>query len=216
MQTTVYDYRAVLISLQQVAPKAHIAGGAVRDTILDREIADIDVFIADEHVDEAASLLRSSFGYVKVGEWKQYLGFSDPAMTRVAKFEKADATIPICIIGLLPGFVDPKKNIERFDFGVCMAAYDGHDIIRAARFNIDVKDQTFTLCRADNMPQYVYSMSRFKKLTRNSYEGWGLVIPTRLQSLAKEHSFRKHWYSDFVKGLDLEDGGSVLKPKERV
>src|SRR5215472_6546405 len=101
---TVSDYATVLTTLQQIAPEAHIAGGAVRDTILQKQICDIDVFMSDEHVEEAAALLRSACSYVKVGEWKQYLGFSDPAMTRVAKFEKADETIPICIIGLQSQF----------------------------------------------------------------------------------------------------------------
>jgi tRNA nucleotidyltransferase/poly(A) polymerase len=85
MRTKMFDYTTVLATLQQIAPEAHIAGGAVRDTILQKQIHDIDVFMKDEHVEEAAALLRSRCGYVKVGEWKQYLGFSDPAMTRVTK-----------------------------------------------------------------------------------------------------------------------------------
>ena len=121
---TMFDYATVLATLQQIAPEAHIAGGAVRDTILKKPIQDIDVFVADKdgHVEEAAALLRSRCGYVKVGEWTQYLEFSDPAMTRVAKFEKADEIIPVCIIGLLPRYASPKANIARFDFGVCMSA----------------------------------------------------------------------------------------------
>jgi|SRR5262249_54418465 len=147
---TVSDYTTVLATLQQIAPEAHIAGGAVRDTILQKQIQDIDVFMKDEHVEEAAVLLRSSCSYIRVGEWKQYLGFSDPAMTRVAKFEKADETIPVCIIGLLPSFASPKDNIARFDFGICMAAFDGQQTIRAAEFDQDEKARTFTLHRADN------------------------------------------------------------------
>src|SRR3974390_2540526 len=147
---TMFDYTAVLAALQQIAPEAHIAGGAVRDTILKKQIQDIDVFMRDEHVDEAAALLRSSCSYVKVGEWKQYLGFSDPAMLRVAKFEKADEKIPICIIGFLPGFSNPRRNGARFDFGICMAAFDGKQTMRAAEFGQDEKAHTFTLCRADN------------------------------------------------------------------
>src|SRR6516162_55627 len=116
---TVSDFTKVLGTLQQIAPEAHIAGGAVRDTILQKQIHDVDVFMKEEHVDEAAALLRSACKYVKVGEWKQYLEFSDPAMTRVAKFEKADETIPICIIGLLPDFANPRGNVARFDFGIC-------------------------------------------------------------------------------------------------
>ena len=35
---TVSDYATILATLQQVAPEAHIAGGAVRDTILRQQI----------------------------------------------------------------------------------------------------------------------------------------------------------------------------------
>ena len=93
---------------------------------------------------------------MKVGEWKQYLGFSDPAMMRVAKFENADATIPICIIGLLPRFASPKENIARFDFGVCMAAFDGENTIQTPEFETDEENKTFTLCRADNQAQFAF------------------------------------------------------------
>lgn len=100
MIKTVYDYTTILAGLQKIAPEAHVAGGAVRDSILNRPINDIDIFLADRHVEDAAACLRSSHGYVKVGEWKEYLGFSDPAMVRLAKFENADETIPLCIIGM--------------------------------------------------------------------------------------------------------------------
>ena len=210
---TVSDYATVLTTLQQIAPEAHIAGGAVRDTILQKQICDVDIFMADEYVEEAAVLLRSSYSYVRVGEWKQYLGFSDPAMTRVIKLEKADEIIPICIIGLLPRFANSKDNIARFDFGVCMAAFDGKQTIRAAEFDQDAEGKTFTLCRADNRAQFTYSMSRFEKLTANRYQGWSLAIPEEFEELAKEHTFRRHWYRDFIKGLD---GQTVLRPKERV
>jgi hypothetical protein len=210
---TVSDYIAVLATLQQVAPEAHIAGGAVRDTILQKPIHDIDVFMRDEHVEEAAALLRASCGYVKVGEWKEYMGFSDPAMTRVAKFEKADEVTPICVIGLRPKFAGPRDNLARFDFGICMAAFDGKRIIDTAEFDKDVKAKTFTLYRADNLPQFSYSMSRFEKITAGRYSGWSLNISSEFEDLAKEHTFRRHWYRDSIKGFE---GVSLLKPKERL
>jgi hypothetical protein len=210
---TVSDYTTVLTTLQRIAPEAHIAGGAVRDFILQKPIHDIDVFMSDEHVEKAAALLRSAFSYVKVREWKQYLGFSDPAMTRVAKFEKADETVPICIIGLLPRFTAPRDNIARFDFGICMVAFDGKQTIWSAEFHQDEKAQTFTLCGADNQAQFNYSFSRFEKITASRYRDWSLVIPQEFEELAKEHTLRRHWYRDFVKGFH---GESVLKPKERM
>jgi hypothetical protein len=207
-----FDYREILTGLQRIAPEAHIAGGAVRDTILKKPLHDIDVFMKDKHIDEAAALLRSAYAYVKVGEWEQYLEFSDPAMTRVAKFEKHDETIPICIIGLLPDYASVRTNLSRFDFAICMAAFDGKETIRTERFESDVKERTFTLHRADNDRQFAYSMSRFEKITAGRYAGWSLSLPARFETLAKEHTFHRHWYHDGVKGFD---GPNVLKPKER-
>jgi hypothetical protein len=208
---TMFSYTAVLASLQQIAPEAHIAGGAVRDTILKKQIADVDMFMKDEYVDEAAALLRRVHSYVKVGEWTQYLGFSDPAMTRVAKFEKADETIPICIIGLLPSYANATDNIARFDFGLCMVAFDGKKTIRAPEFDQDERDHTFTLCRADNLAQFAYSMRRYEKIAAVRYVGWQLVVPDEFEDFAREHTFRRHWYRD-----NFKYGESVLRPKERI
>ena len=189
---TMHDYTTVLTTLQQIAPEAHIAGGAVRDTILQKQIHDIDVFMSDKHVEEAAALLRSSCSYVKVGEWKEYLGFSDPAI--------------------------PQANMARFDFGICMAAFDGKQTIRADAFDCDVENHSFTLRRADNQAQFNYSMSRYDKITAGRYSGWSLVLPDEYEFYFKEYNFRKHWYRDeegnlVSKGLG---GPSLLKPKERI
>ena len=212
---TVFDYATILKALHQIAPRSHIAGGSVRDTILQKPIHDIDIFVSDEHVDAAAVCLRADHGYVKVGEWTQYESFSDPAMTRVAKFERADETIPICIIGLMSKYADASANMARFDFGVCMAAYyGGEKMIQTYEFELDVRNKTFTLCRADNAPQFAYSMSRFRKITANRYAGWKLAIPEMFQALAKEHAHRRDYYWD-------DNGGkfcrrdNILKPKER-
>jgi hypothetical protein len=211
---TIYDYGGVLATLQQIAPETHIAGGAVRDTILEKPIHDIDVFMDDAHIEVVAARLRASCGYVKVGEWKEYLGFSDPAMLRVAKFEKADEALPICIIGLKSAYTSPRANISRFDFGVCMAAFDGEETIRADEFERDVAERTFTLLRADNAKQFDYSMSRYDKITTGRYRGWTLAIPEQFREFAKERAFRKYYaWEKPIKGFE---GEFVLKPKERI
>jgi tRNA nucleotidyltransferase/poly(A) polymerase len=69
MTRNIYDYAPLLATLQRIAPEAHIAGGAVRDTILEKSLHDIDIFMDDQHVEQAAALLRSACSYVKVGEW---------------------------------------------------------------------------------------------------------------------------------------------------
>jgi Poly A polymerase head domain len=208
-------YGNILDALQRAIPgSVHIAGGAVRDTLLDRPIKDIDIFVPHTAGEEAAALLRSQFGYVKVGEWKQYLDFSDPLVERVAKFEKADETIPVCLIGLTKA-LDPHDNVARFDFGVCMAAWAGGDsMITSNAFKRDIESKTFTLCRADNYAQFAYSMVRFKKLTADRYKDWKLSVPSQFEELAKEHTFRKHWYRAGGH-FGFENFPQVLRPKDR-
>ena len=200
--TILKNYAAILGAIQDLCPTAHIAGGAPRDTILERPIKDIDLFLSDTATERAAQLL-----------WTQYEGFSDPAVARLAKFENAGETIPLCLIGLRSP-LSVRENIERFDFGVCMTAWDGVEIIRTTEFNEDVKEQTFTLKRADNQPQFDYSMSRYRKITSERYAGWTLSVPDTFKHLAREHSFRRDWYSDYRRPFDL--GPNLLKPKERV
>jgi hypothetical protein len=208
-------YGKILEALKQIIPEAHIAGGAVRDTILDRSIKDIDVFLPHAAGDQAAALLRTEFGYVKVGEWKQYLDFSDPMVVRVAKFEKADQTIPVCLIGLKE-VLGPRDNIARFDFGICQAAWIGGDsMITAGAFKRDIEGETFTLCRADDLAQYSYSMVRFEKLTADRYKNWKLVVPSQFEELAKEHFFRRHWYAESGAHFGFENSPQVLRPKDR-
>jgi hypothetical protein len=209
-----YRYANIIKTIRSIAPQAHLAGGAVRDTILEKEIRDIDMFVDDDHVDEVAKLLRTDFSCVKTGEWRQYELFSDPAMTRVAKFENARETIPVCIIGLKSEYASPKANISRFDFGLCMAAFDGSKVIRTHEFDSDMDGETFTLCRADNFQQFAYSMSRFKKISAERYQGWTISIPSDFEEYLKEYELRRRWYVDFEsKGFG---GENILKPKERV
>jgi hypothetical protein len=211
----VQHYDNILEALQRAfLGSTHIAGGAVRDTLLERQIRDIDIFVRNDASDKAADVLRARFGYVKVGQWERYEHFSDPMVARVAKFEKADETIPICLIGLVED-LNARDNIARFDFGVCMAAWSGGDFMHTDdRFKRDVESKTFTLCRADNLAQFSYSMVRFKKLTADRYKDWGLSVPRRFETLAKEHTFRRHWYTQGAH-FGFESFSQVLRPKDR-
>jgi hypothetical protein len=211
-------YNSLLSSVQSLCPTAHIGGGAVRDTLLGQPVRDIDLFLDDAHTDAAAALLRSKYSFVKTGEWECYEMFSDPAVARLAKFEKADETIPVCLIGLREAR-DMRHNLARFDFGVCMAAWDGDTVYTAPEYRADIEAKTFTLCRADDQPQFNYSMVRFQKLTAERYAGWRLVVPPRFEKFAREFAFHKFWYpSDDGLGFRLPwdlYGKQQLRPKAR-
>jgi hypothetical protein len=145
--------------------------------------------------------------------------FSDPAVVRVAKFEKADETTPVCLIGLKKKARGMQNNLRRFDFGICMAAWDGSDVYTAPEFKTDIERKTFTLLRADNWPQFNYSMSRFEKMTADRYAGWKLVVPAQFEAMAKQHALKKtHYYdrdSDEWMPREVVDGPQLLTPKAR-
>ncbi len=190
---TVRDYETILSSIRRIAPEAHIAGGAVRDTLVGKAIRDVDVFMGHGKKDVLAAMLRADFKYVKVGEWEQYEKFSDPIIERVAKFENADESIPIAIIALKEP-LPVRDNLARFDFGICMARWQGGDPIETPQFRHDVNEKTFTLHRADNKAQYAYSMERYRKLTADRYAGWGLAVPEAFKDLVKDTEFERAWY----------------------
>jgi hypothetical protein len=209
-------YNPMLSTIKGLCPTAHIGGGAVRDSLLERPIRDIDLFLDDAVTERAANVLRSQFGFVKVGEWTSYEQFSDPAVVRLAKFEKADETIPVCLVGLKEAR-GMQDNLRRFDFGTCMAAWDGDKVYTAPEYTSDTKAKTFTLCRADNQPQFDYSLSRFRKLTADRYVGWELVVPAKFKEFARQHAFRTTWYRDYeTHELKYREAGpQQLKPKAR-
>jgi hypothetical protein len=222
--TKLPDYRDLIADLRVVEPQAHVAGGAVRDHLLGRRMHDLDIFVPTDRTDDIAARLRKQHGYVPVGSWKEYLGFSDPAMTGVAKFERADSDIPVCVIGLIDAFAAPQANVDRFDFGICMAWYDGENTRADDRFYLDHHDKRFTLCRADNVYQYRYSLSRYNKLTHpvtGRYAGWQLVVPPEFQDLAQSEAVRSVFYFDGPdwitrsKGFPSPAESTLPGPKDR-
>ena len=109
-------------------------------------------------------------------------------------------------------------NLARFDFGVCMAGWDGNEVYTTPEYKRDIERKTFTLCRADDWQQFNYSMVRFEKLTADRYAGWKLVVPAKFEKMAKEHALKKtHYYdSDASEWIPREIvGQQQLKPKAR-
>ena len=210
-------YNPILDAIKNLCPTAHMGGGAVRDTLLARPIRDIDLFLDVTYTDAAAKLLRSEFGFVQTFERKSYKMSSDPAVVRVATFEKADETIPICLIGLKQtrGMQD---NLARFDFGLCMAGFDGDKVYTAPEYKRDVEQKTFTLYCADDQPQFNCSMWRFDKITADRYAGWRLVVPEAYRELAREYTFKKvSCYNTETNGWMFREvvGQPLLTPKAR-
>ena len=133
-------YNPILNAMKDLCPTAHIGGGAVRDSLLERPIRDIDLFLDVEATDEAAAaaavairlrqsrrvevlrdVLRSrrgAGGQVREGR-RDHPGLPDRAEPEV---RARDARQP-----------------RRFDFGICMAGWDGEEVYTAPEYKRDVE-----------------------------------------------------------------------------
>lgn len=123
-------------------PHAIIAGGAIRDLICGRKPKDIDLFTL--HGTAPAGLLGPSV---------HISGYNNDScgpytIEGIYQIRKKDVEYPIQLIKL-DHAIDPLELIESFDFGICMAAYDGKEIIRSRHFDEDAEKHIFTLrhCR---------------------------------------------------------------------
>ena len=177
-------YKSILSAIRDLCPTAHIGGGAVRDSLLERPIRDVDLFLDEFATDEAATLLRSQVrlrqsrrmeelrdvlrsrrgagGQVRKGR-RDHPGLPDRTAPRVRKRGRCKRTSP--------------ASTSEF-------AWRGGTVARSTpRRNTSAtsSSKTFTLCRADDQAQFTYSMSRFDKMTADRYAGWRLVVPREIR-----------------------------------
>jgi hypothetical protein len=48
------------------------------------------------------------------------------------------------------------------------------------------------------------------------YKDWQLLVPSQFEALAKEHTFRKHWYTETEGAhFGVENFPQLLRPKDR-
>lgn len=145
---------------------AVIAGGAVRDFLLGREIKDIDIFlqshgfIADEKIARFAfdgiklQLTNGSYRPAEIGEVGTLWVYDDPFGT------------PVQLIFLdINESVTPAIAIEHCDFGLCRVAFDGEQLHMSGHFIADLAGQTMTLRRDMTTNNVERSKRRFDRLS---------------------------------------------------
>ena len=98
-----------------------------------------------------------------------------------------------------------------------MVGWDGDQVYTAPEYKTDIEQKTFTLCRADDMPQLNYSMARYRKMIADRYAGWSLVVRPEFEKLFREYTLRETYYTDYDTGeLKLRDRvQQLLTPKAR-
>lgn len=166
----------ILSSIHPFAPEVHIAGGAVRDLILNRPVKDIDLFVKASSFGAVRSMIEvhRTITDLKGSEYFDW----DPTIAVVAEFEALGLT-PVNIIGLSVDNLTIDKNLQRFDLGLCRVAHDCTGIIYTPEFWHDVDRKQFTVRACRNETQYGHMLRRYGRL-KAKYD-WPLVSPPEFQ-----------------------------------
>lgn len=177
---------------------AVIAGGAVRDFLLNRPFKDIDVFLpagsfSEPTLEEIQASIVKALGpsafvtrtnVVSYGGWLSR--HSDPSLVATITVTWRGVTVQVILLSLKPDPLDVFEVLERVDFGICQCAYarkiPGHEnspeIIVTDAWIKDYQGKTFTLLRADTSDQREYSLLRYERITKGRYDDWKFVDGT--------------------------------------
>ena len=141
-----------LIGLNSDGP--WLVGGSVRRFLQGEEQdSDLDVAFKNEgQVQETANRLLSS-GWKKDRENEKYIQFKDESGKVIQLLR-------------LNYFGTPEEAIDAFDFTICMAAYDGHDIVLGDLTLYDLGRKRLVLHR---LTYGTATISRLVKYARQGY-----------------------------------------------
>jgi hypothetical protein len=155
----------LLTELKKIEGFEHavIAGGMVRDSHLGGDWKDIDVFTPHQWKENLEKI-----NLVKDGNQPDLKGYDGQFIGDfyVVNYKYHD-TIPVQIIQ--SPFKDNSKEygeqlIERFNYGIDQAYWDGQKEGSTDLFKQDVKYGTATLCRLDNISDLPEAISKFSRL----------------------------------------------------
>ncbi len=169
-----HEWQTVLAAIQTRFPTAIIGGGALRDTIMGKEVKDVDIFIEmpDMSDDELCKVLTEITGH--------HFGRSVPESVVHYVFGSGSDVACVCDGGVYQVIAtwtptDTATAMRRFDFGICRVTYDGINLVRSPDFDRDVESKTFTLLRCNSTQEFARSMERWKRISPK-YDGYTLSI----------------------------------------
>lgn len=176
-------WKSVLNKIQSVFPNAIIAGGALRDTVLDLEVKDVDIFI--HNVDDVL---------FSVADIRELLGVppdeSDTASVTMCRLDgynilsnrrKISNLINVSLGGVLYQLVfvsmPPIRYVDEcFDFGLCKIYFDGTVLKLFDEFQHDLDNQQITLLGAFTERELARSVFAHRQQIIKKLPGWKVVI----------------------------------------
>ena len=144
------------------AENAVIAGGAVRDVILGYEPKDYDIFIPAEGFKGVVETLGiDTKSHPESKEYQQSIA----SLKAVRQGEYEGIKFELMKNQLANDDNFGKNVISTFDFGICMAYYEGANLLREAdEFISDRDNHRMSLLKLRNIQELPKAVSRFNRL----------------------------------------------------
>jgi hypothetical protein len=191
------------LKIKREFPSAIIAGGAVRDLCLGKEIKDIDVFISGDPKSRIvhAAKKRSHWIHNFRAFWQKVLQDrnwnikvntssynKDPAIDMV--FSMYNPDLDFTMIDTVPKIdviflVKPALQYfeEDFDFNICKAYFDGTKSKYTSGFVKDARNETITLAGPLDFRSINYSMNLHLPRIKHKYPNFKEVIPQKYKDI---------------------------------
>lgn len=160
-QGRVVSALALLSKINKAGYKAVICGGYVRDTICDKPIRDIDLYVAEGDYEAVYLLLSGTHAFV-VETDQDSNEYMHQSVVYQEEFDMLDEVhaqcgLPTSVVNLigLRNHEDKNLNVEavigKFNLGICKAGIqlDRGRITICEEFKRDYKDKQITLYRTD-------------------------------------------------------------------
>lgn len=175
--------RAVLALIQQHAPFAYLAGGALRDAWFDLPAKDLDFFVPATCTYDAihAALLKAGYACTVVAAM-QY--FADDPTVADARLYEQPGFLQVNVIRLNV-FSPLPVALDRFDLGFCQIGFDGRKLRTTMAFDADASYGTITLARCESPAQFERTSKRVERF-REKYPAFPFVVPERFKVFADD------------------------------
>lgn len=169
-------WKVILSMVQEIEPKAVLAGGALRDLDNGRPVKDLDIFVS---CCSAREFEQTIFAFSQ--QWgepvvpyirdESYCVLNDRIMG-VAEWIRLGISVQLVGLHLLDVWC-PEGVIDRVDLGLCQIAWDGIEIYTTKFYDDDKSNEKITLVNKGQTPsQLLHSVRRYIRLTEEKYKGW--------------------------------------------
>jgi hypothetical protein len=177
-------WTVVATEVRKAFPTCVIAGGAVRDYVLGKEVKDIDVFV---YAKDGPDMAKKVAKLIENDDWEMNDDdqAADVEYLSSAGLRRLEGVVDLTfldehnvqLIGVSNTEFSPDWLMQDFDIGLCRAYFQEPNLFRLTdEFARDVRDRTLTLYHGPEDPRYERSLERIERLKKKFKDFKGVTV----------------------------------------